>query len=158
MKSLATIIAASLILAACASSSKTGTSQLSQNEASSKSASVQSREAMQTDDSIYFDFDKSDVKSMYLADIKNEAEFLKSHDKDKVTVEGNADERGSDEYNLALGSRRAHVVRKDLESLGINPKRIHTVSYGKEHPRLTCHEEKCWKENRRVDFDNKAKA
>jgi peptidoglycan-associated lipoprotein len=156
MKPLAVIIAASLILTACASSSKTDTSQLSQKETSGNSAAAQNQKATQTDDSIYFDFDKSDVKSMYMADIKNEVEFLKNHSKDSVTVAGNADERGSDEYNLALGSRRAHVVRKDLELLGINAKRIHTVSYGKERPRLTCHEEKCWKENRRVDFDNKA--
>ncbi len=70
-------------------------------------------------------------------------------------MEGNADERGSAEYNLALGDRRANAVRKNLELLGIPTAQIKTLSFGEEKPRLLCHEEKCWQENRRDDFVHK---
>ncbi len=102
----------------------------------------------------YFDFDKSVIKPEYLAVIQKQADFIKSHPNDVVTVEGNCDERGSEKYNLALGSRRANAVLESLESFGVPAAQIKTVSFGKDKPRLTCHEEKCWKEDRRVDFDH----
>ena len=105
--------------------------------------------------SIYFDFDKYAVKPEYQDVIQKQAAFIKAHKNDVVTVEGNADERGSGEYNLALGDKRANAARKNLELLGIPAAQIKTISLGEEKPRLSCHEEKCWKENRRDDFAHK---
>ncbi len=100
----------------------------------------------------YFDYDKFAIKPEYENVIQKEAEFIKNHTQDFVTLEGNADERGSNKYNLDLGNKRAIAVEKELVMLGVPPTQLKVVSLGKERPRLTCHEEKCWKENRRVDF------
>lgn len=104
--------------------------------------------------SVYFDFDQYVVKSEFSDAIKKQAEFLKSHKDDVVTLEGNTDERGSSEYNLALGSKRASAVKKNLTIMGVSAARIKESSFGEVKPRLTCHEESCWKENRRVDFSH----
>lgn len=105
--------------------------------------------------SVFFDFDKSVIKPQYQDVIQMQAEFIKAHKNDIVTVEGNCDERGSTEYNLALGDRRAKAARKNLELLGVPATQIRTVSLGEERARLLCHEENCWKENRRDDFVHK---
>jgi peptidoglycan-associated lipoprotein len=70
----------------------------------------------------------------------------------KIILAGNADERGSTAYNLALGSRRANAVKNSLIIMGVLKTQIKVISYGNSKPRLTCHEEKCWQQNRRVDF------
>ena len=106
--------------------------------------------------SVYFDFGEFEVKPEYRDLVQRQAGFLKAHANVVVTLEGNTDERGSSEYNLALGDRRANAVRKALEVMGVPESQIKTVSLGEEHPRQTCHEEQCWKENRRTDFDGKA--
>ena len=102
--------------------------------------------------SLYFDFYKYVIKPEYQEVIRQQSEFMKAHRNDIVTVEGNCDERGSSEYNLALGDRRANAARRNLELLGIPATQIKAVSLGEEKPRLSCHEEKCWQENRRDDF------
>jgi len=102
--------------------------------------------------SIYFDFDQYLIKPDEDALISQHAKLLDQYPKDKVTVQGNCDERGSSEYNLALGQRRADEVKQKLELLGVPADRIETVSFGKEKPRALCHQESCWKENRRADF------
>jgi len=103
----------------------------------------------------FFDYAKAVIKPEYQGVIQKQAEFLKTHSNDLVTLEGNADERGGEEFNFALGDRRAKAVRKSLEKFGVPAKQIKIVSLGKDKPRLTCHEEKCWKENRRVDFEHR---
>jgi len=103
-------------------------------------------------ESIFFDYNKSLIKPDADSLISQHAKLLDSYPEDVVTVQGNCDERGSSEYNLALGQRRADAVKEKLVLLGVPAARIDTVSFGKEKPRLTCHEEKCWKENRRDDF------
>ncbi len=105
--------------------------------------------------SVYFDFDRHVVKPEYRNVVQQQAAFINAHKNHNVTVEGNADERGSNEYNLALGDKRANAVRKNLELLGIPGDQIKTVSFGEEKPRLSCREEKCWQENRRADFVHK---
>jgi peptidoglycan-associated lipoprotein len=70
----------------------------------------------------------------------------------KVVLEGNTDERGSAEYNMVLGLKRAEAVEKSLVTFGVSKSQIKVVSYGKSRPKMNCHEEKCWHENRRVDF------
>lgn len=105
--------------------------------------------------SVYFEFDSFSIKDEYHDLVQRQAELMKANNNVVITLEGNADERGSAEYNLALGSKRANSVRKNLELLGVPASQIQSVSFGEEKPRLSCHEEKCWGENRRVDFSGK---
>ena len=107
--------------------------------------------------SVFFDFDAFVVKSDYDALLRDQAEFLKANPGDKLVVQGNTDERGGSEYNLALGQKRADAVRKSLSVLGVSDDRVEATSFGKEKPRATCHEESCWSQNRRVDFAHSLK-
>jgi len=102
--------------------------------------------------SIYFPFDVSAVQEADKPVVLAHAKYLSEHPDRKVRVEGNADERGSNEYNLALGQRRADSVKKMLELGGAKASQIDTVSYGEEKPRCTDHNEACWKQNRRSDI------
>lgn len=106
--------------------------------------------------SVYFDYDNFSLKPQYQEVVKQNVDFMKEFGKDAVVVEGNADERGSKEYNLALGQKRAEAVRKALVLMGVPNARVEAISYGEEKPRSTCQEEKCWQENRRVDFSHKS--
>jgi len=101
---------------------------------------------------IYFDFDKSFVRDDAKAVMKANAEWLKANPKVKVKIEGNCDERGTKEYNQALGQRRATSAKKYLADMGISAKRISLISYGKEKPVCTESTEACWQKNRRDDF------
>jgi peptidoglycan-associated lipoprotein len=102
--------------------------------------------------SVYFEFDKYEVKSEYRTLVETHARWLKSNPQARLTIEGNADERGSREYNLALGQKRAEAVTKMMVLLGAKPEQIEAVSWGEEKPRATSHDEKAWSENRRSDF------
>ena len=173
MKKLAVV--SIFLLVACSSTPKTDSLPASQpskadsspattrsveNNASVSSADIEAKKlAVEMRElekqSIYFDFDRYAVKPEYRNIVQIQAEFIKAHKNAMVTVEGNADERGSNEYNLALGDKRANAVRKNLELLGVPATQIRAVSMGEEKPRLSCHEEKCWKENRRADFAHK---
>ena len=108
--------------------------------------------------SVFFDFDAFVVKSDYDAMLRDQAAFLKANPSDKLVVQGNTDERGGSEYNLALGQKRADAVRKSLSVLGVSDDRVEATSFGKEKPRAACHEESCWSQNRRDDFVNAAKS
>lgn len=102
--------------------------------------------------SIYYAYDKSDVTPESRKVIEANADYLRANPKVKVVVEGNADERGSAEYNVALGQRRADGVSKIMTLLGINSDRIETVSFGKEKPKVVGHDEQAWSQNRRSDI------
>jgi peptidoglycan-associated lipoprotein len=101
---------------------------------------------------IYFNYDKYDVRPEDAATLKADAEFLTAHSNYKVVISGHCDERGSADYNLALGSSRANAVRDELVKLGVSGDRIKTISYGKEKPFCTEENEKCWQQNRRAHF------
>jgi len=101
---------------------------------------------------IHFDFDKYNIKSEWQPAIKANAAWLQGHPSTHVLVEGHCDERGSAEYNIALGDRRARSAKSYLVNLGIDPSRISTISYGKERPVCTEHNESCWWKNRRDEF------
>ena len=101
---------------------------------------------------IYFDFDKSFVRNDAKSIMKANAEWLKANPTVKVKIEGNCDERGTKEYNQALGQRRAASAKKYLTDLGISAKRISLISYGKEKLACTDGTEACWQKNRRDDF------
>ena len=102
--------------------------------------------------SVYFPFDVSAVQADDKPIVEAHGKYLSEHPDRKVRVEGNCDERGSNEYNLALGQRRADSVKKMLELAGAKASQIETVSYGKEKPVCTEHNEACWKQNRRSDI------
>ncbi len=101
---------------------------------------------------IYFDYDKYDVRDDQKAILQGNADFLRAHPNMKVVIEGHCDERGSEEYNLGLGDRRANAVKEALGALGISGDRIRTLSYGKERPVCTDENEECWQRNRRGQF------
>lgn len=107
--------------------------------------------------SIYFAYDDFAIQAKYQQLTHAHAEVLKQVGRGMVVLEGNADERGSREYNLALGQKRAEAVSRVLKTLGVASDKIEAVSFGKEKPRALCHEEKCWADNRRVDFTYKLK-
>lgn len=102
--------------------------------------------------SVYFPFDVSAVQEADKPVVEAHGKYLSEHPDRKVRVEGNCDERGSNEYNLALGQRRADSVKKMLILSGAKASQIETVSYGEEKPVCTEHDEACWKQNRRSDI------
>lgn len=101
---------------------------------------------------VYFDFDKYEVKPEYRALVEAHAQYLVSHPEASIRIEGNADDRGSREYNLALGQKRAVAVKKAVNGLGVADKQIETISYGEEKPKATGDNEAAWAENRRADI------
>ena len=102
--------------------------------------------------SVYFELDSNVVKDEFKPLVSAHARYLQQNRNQKVTVQGNADERGSREYNLALGQRRADAVKQAMQLLGAQNGQIETVSFGEEKPRATGHDEKSWAENRRADI------
>jgi peptidoglycan-associated lipoprotein len=101
---------------------------------------------------IYFNYDRFDVRPGDGEALKADADFLAAHSSYKVVISGHCDERGSEDYNMALGSSRADGVRDQLVKLGIARDRIKTISYGKEKPFCDEPSEKCWQQNRRAHF------
>jgi peptidoglycan-associated lipoprotein len=100
----------------------------------------------------FFDYDKSDIRPDAQQALMGDAAFLQQHPNIRFTVEGHCDERGSTEYNLGLGDRRATAVKSFLVQQGVSADRIRTISYGKEKPFCTEHTEDCWQQNRRGHF------
>jgi len=101
---------------------------------------------------VYFDYDRSSIRTDAGATMKANAAWLKAHPAEKIRIEGNCDDRGTKEYNVALGQRRAATAKKYLTDLGIASHRISLLSYGKERPVCTADNEACWQKNRRDDF------
>jgi peptidoglycan-associated lipoprotein len=106
---------------------------------------------------IYFDLDQTDIKPEFQAQISCHAEYLRQFPDARVRLEGNADERGSREYNLGLGERRANAVSSALSAAGASSAQLDTVSYGEERPVCRSHDESCWSKNRRVEIVYSAK-
>lgn len=102
--------------------------------------------------SIYFDFDRFDIKTEYKDLVGAHAKFISEHKAAKVLIQGNTDERGSREYNLALGQKRADAVKKGLALLGAKEEQLESVSLGEEKPKSEGHDEAAWAENRRSDI------
>lgn len=101
---------------------------------------------------IYFDFDQYTIRDDSRSTLQNNAALIKNKKAKKVTIEGHCDERGTNEYNLALGERRAQSTRRYLVALGINPSNVSTISYGEEKPFCSSQSEECWQQNRRAHF------
>jgi len=107
---------------------------------------------------VYFELDQSTLRDDARGILQKNYEALKQHADWEVLIEGNCDERGTTEYNLGLGQRRAAAVREYYMSLGVNGSRIATISYGKEKPICDGHTEDCWSKNRRADSKARMKA
>ncbi|HLV87333.1 MAG TPA: peptidoglycan-associated lipoprotein Pal [Candidatus Sulfotelmatobacter sp.] len=101
---------------------------------------------------VYFDYDKADIRGDQQSSVQADGQFLNQHSNINVTVEGHCDERGSTEYNIALGDKRASAVKNALTASGISASRIKTISYGKEKPFCNESNEACWQQNRRDHF------
>ncbi len=122
------------------------------DDAQALAAKLRAQAADLDSKSVFFDFDAFVVKPTYDGLLHAQADFLKANPGVKLTVQGNTDERGGSEYNLALGQKRAEAVRKSLSLLGVSDDRVEATSFGKEKPRAACHDESCWSQNRRDDF------
>jgi peptidoglycan-associated lipoprotein len=166
--SLVTTFAAALLLAACSTpseeasttsgsgSSGTGTTQSSTGTQSSTipgpAAGSQEDLTVEVGDRVFFDFDSYDVRADQRGTVEALAAWLDTNPSVTLTIEGHADERGTREYNLALGERRANSVRDYLVALGTNPARLTTVSYGEERPAVLGSNDSAWSQNRRGVF------
>ena len=102
--------------------------------------------------SVYFDLNEYTVQAKYQKQLSTHASFLKANPKQKVIIQGNTDERGTAEYNLALGQRRSDAVRKSLNQMGVTDEQMEAVSFGKEKPKAEGDNEAAWTENRRADI------
>jgi peptidoglycan-associated lipoprotein len=150
-----TLLAAMLLVSACASHTPTdtgGQGTAGGNQApATQTATPGSREdfVQNVGDKVYFDYDRSDIKPEGRQTLQRQADWLKKYGNVTITVEGHCDERGTREYNLALGERRATAVKKMLVALGVPANRISTISYGKERPAVVGSNEAAWAQNRR---------
>ncbi len=146
--SMAAILAASMAFAGCQQKQPTS----SMKPETTKATTTENKASMPSETSVHFAFDKSDLDGASKAILDAHAAWLNADANASITVEGNCDERGSREYNLALGQRRADSVRSYLQSQGVAGNRIDTVSFGEERPRCTASGEACWALNRRADI------
>ncbi|EPD3545236.1 peptidoglycan-associated lipoprotein Pal [Salmonella enterica subsp. enterica serovar Montevideo] len=119
------------------------------NMSSEEQARLQLQQ-LQQNNIVYFDLDKYDIRSDFAAMLDAHANFLRSNPSYKVTVEGHADERGTPEYNISLGERRANAVKMYLQGKGVSADQISIVSYGKEKPAVLGHDEAAYAKNRRA--------
>ena len=101
-------------------------------------------------DRVFFDTDSSELSEQSRATLDRQAQWLNNYNRYAFTIEGHADERGTREYNIALGARRAETVREYLVSRGVSGQRMRTISYGKERPVAVCTDISCWSQNRRA--------
>lgn len=122
-------------------------------DAAAKAAALKASLMQDLSAMIHFEFDKSDVKSDDETNLNRKAAILASNGGVRIRIAGHADERGSDEYNLALGNRRAASAKRYLVNKGVEGGRIETVSYGEERPLDSGHDETAWAKNRRDEFD-----
>lgn len=139
-------------LAACASEAPKEAVNESEPVAAESETDMAPVAAMPEERSVYFPFDVDAVQEADRATVQAHGEYLSENGTAMVSVEGNADERGSSEYNLALGQRRASNVKKLLVLSGAQSSQVETVSYGEENPRCAEHNESCWSQNRRADI------
>ena len=148
-------ICALLFVAACASKpTATVTSPSSPSTAATVQSSIIPGSAkdfrVNVGDTVHFDYDRYNLRDEEKAILQRQATWLNRYPAVRVTVEGNCDERGTREYNLALGARRANSVKEYLVSLGVSTGRVDTISYGKERPICSESNEACWAQNRRA--------
>ena len=141
------VLAASLAVSACAN--KPG-DQMGAGGAGAATPGSQQDFVVNVGDRVFFESDQTGLTPQARATLDNQAQWLNRYSQYTFTIEGHADERGTREYNIALGARRAQTVREYLASRGVNPQRMRTISYGKERPVAVCNDISCWSQNRRA--------
>ena len=142
---LAAVLAVALSMGACANKS-VGTDAM----ASTATPGSQQDFVVNVGDRVFFESDQTDLSPQAIATLEKQAQWLQTYNRYTFTIEGHADERGTREYNIALGARRAQSVRSFLASRGIDASRMRTISYGKERPVAVCNDISCWSQNRRA--------
>jgi peptidoglycan-associated lipoprotein len=144
---LASLFALMLAVAAC--STNTNQDANNPNANANTPGSVQDF-VVNVGDRVFFESDQSELTPQARATLDKQVQWLQQYGQYSFTIEGHADERGTREYNIALGARRAQTVRDYLVSRGINASRMRTISYGKERPVAVCNDISCWSQNRRA--------
>jgi peptidoglycan-associated lipoprotein len=142
---LAAALAVALSMGACANKNPLGDSM-----ANAATPGSQQDFVVNVGDRVFFESDQTDLTPQAIATLEKQAQWLQAYPRYAFTIEGHADERGTREYNIALGARRAQSVRTFLASRGIDPSRMRTISYGKERPVAVCNDISCWSQNRRA--------
>jgi len=142
---LAGLLIAALAVAGCATKPNSDATQGSNAAPGSQQDFV-----VNVGDRVFFENDSAELTQQSLATLEKQAQWLQAYGQYAFTIEGHADERGTREYNIALGARRAQAVREYLASRGIQPHRMRTISYGKERPVAVCNDISCWSQNRRA--------
>ena len=140
----AAVILAGLLIAGCAKQ------QADQTSSSAAAPGSQQDFVVNVGDRVFFETDSSELTEQARATLDKQAQWLSNYNRYAFTIEGHADERGTREYNIALGARRAQTVREYLVSRGIAAARMRTISYGKERPVAVCDDISCWSQNRRA--------
>jgi peptidoglycan-associated lipoprotein len=145
--SIAAALAAGLAMSACANKAEDAQA----NAAGQATPGSQQDFVVNVGDRVFFDTDSTELTAQSRATLDKQAQWLTTYSQySQFTIEGHADERGTREYNIALGARRAQTVRDYLISRGIASSRMHTISYGKERPVAVCNDISCWSQNRRA--------
>jgi peptidoglycan-associated lipoprotein len=143
---VAAVVVAAFALGACANNKDLAGGAL----AGSAVPGSQQDFVVNVGDRVFFESDSTELTMQSRATLDKQAQWLQTYNRNTFTVEGHADERGTREYNIALGARRAQTVRDYLASRGIDPSRMRTISYGKERPVAVCNDISCWSQNRRA--------
>jgi peptidoglycan-associated lipoprotein len=142
----AAVLAVALSMGACANKNFGGDGAM----ASAATPGSQQDFVVNVGDRVFFESDQTDLTPQAITTLEKQAQWLQSYNHYSFTIEGHADERGTREYNIALGAKRAQSVRAFLASRGIDPGRMRTISYGKERPVAVCNDISCWSQNRRA--------
>ncbi len=143
---LAALLALALSMGACASK----TPGVDGAMASAATPGSQQDFVVNVGDRVFFESDQTELSPQAIATLEKQAQWLQQYNRYAFTIEGHADERGTREYNIALGARRAQSVKSYLASRGIDASRMRTISYGKERPVAVCNDISCWSQNRRA--------
>jgi peptidoglycan-associated lipoprotein len=148
----ATVIIAALAIAGCAKNQADQTGAMGSSNMMGSAAAPGSQQdfVVNVGDRVFFDTDSTNLSQQARATLDKQAQWLGHYERYAFTIEGHADERGTREYNIALGARRAQTVRDYLASRGVSAQRMRTISYGKERPVAVCDDISCWSQNRRA--------
>jgi peptidoglycan-associated lipoprotein len=144
------VLGLALTLGACAKTPAGGDGLNGAYGAAAGPGSYQEFASASVGDRVFFDTDQTDLSDRARSTLDRQAQWLNRYGRYNFTIEGHADERGTREYNFALGARRAETVKNYLISKGVAPGRMRTISYGKERPVATCDDISCWSQNRRA--------
>src|SRR6195952_2868551 len=143
---LAAVLAVALSMGACANKNPLGSDAM----ANAATPGSQQEFVVNIGDRVFFGSDRTELSPQATAALEKQARWLQQYNRYAFAIEGHADERGTREYNIALGARRAQSVRTFLASRGIDANRMRTISYGKERPVAVCNDISCWSQNRRA--------